>query len=228
MEPPPSCASVRQTLPLPTCSKTPPGNGGRTGPERCWPPGCPAPRTHTRTPTAIPRAGTPTGTFSKNLKKAAPSPSPRNRPPAPLRRGCPSSRRCPAAAGRADPRGSGRRSQTRGYTRVAARCAAAAPAAASPGGEANPEAGQGRRSPRRQRGRPPPPALEPRAPPPALTGCRSRRCTRSCPPSCRCRWGRAGRSRSTCGWAGGCSSPAAASGASPPASAWRSRPWPRR
>lgn len=64
--------------------------------------------------------------------------------------------------------------------------------------------------------------------PHSLTGCRSRRCTRSCPRSCRCRWGPAGRSRSTCGWAGGCSSPAAASGASPPASAWRSRPWPRR
>lgn len=84
----------------------------------------------------------------------------------------------------------------------------------------------------------PPPPPHPRPPPapgkgprppgdPALTGCRSRRYRRRSRPSCSRRWGRAGRSRSTFGCAGGRSCPAASSGASPPASASRWPPWPR-
>ena len=61
-----------------------------------------------------------------------------------------------------------------------------------------------------------------------LAGCRSRRYRRRSRPSCSRRWGRAGRSRSTFGCAGGRSCPAASSGASPPASASRWPPWPRR
>lgn len=60
-----------------------------------------------------------------------------------------------------------------------------------------------------------------------LSGCRSRRCTRTSRPSCSRRWGRAGRSRNTCGCAAAPSCPAASSGASPPASASRWPPWPR-
>ena len=63
---------------------------------------------------------------------------------------------------------------------------------------------------------------------PALTDCRSRRYRRRSRPSCSRRWGRAGRSRSTFGCAGGRSCPAASSSASPPASASRWPPWPRR
>lgn len=83
--------------------------------------------------------------------------------------------------------------------------------------------------PRRPLPRPPTRGKGPRPPGrPALTGCRSRRYRRRSRPSCSRRWGRAGRSRSTFGCAGDRSCPAASSGASPPASASRWPPWPRR